>query len=165
MSTRANVRLPHRSVSYGQQDEMRPQLSLRRPQPATASPRHQMSYEAQLDKLHAIMLIRAPRRPMLLGRSDFSTLAGTLQRLDLLEMKATIRRRSKPALLIHPPPVARAHPMVAKAHSVAVPYPTAITQTLSTPAIHRAPTTAMSNFSRERGHSSFVRLVTTSEPL
>src|SRR5438445_2177684 len=109
------------------------------------------------------MLIRAARRPALPERTAFSTLAGALQRLDLLQMKATIGRRAKPTLPIHPPPIARAQPSFGETRARAVPYPAAITQMLPSPAIRRAPTSAMPNFSRKRAHSSLVELVTTCE--
>src|SRR5438445_3273831 len=110
------------------------------------------------------MLIRAARRPALPERTAFSTLAGALQRLDLLQMKATIGRRAKPTLPIHPPPIARAQPSFGETRARAVPYPAAITQMLPSPAIRRAPTSAMPNFSRKRAHSFLVGFVTTREP-
>src|SRR5262249_61595676 len=64
----------------------------------------------------------------------------------------------------HPPPVAKAQPSFGETRDRAVPYPIVITQMLPGPAIHRAPATAMTNFSRQRGHSSFVRLVTMGGP-
>src|SRR5437667_9143684 len=68
------------------------------------------------------------------------------------------------ALLIHLPQVAKGLPSFEGTRDRAVLYPTTIAQTLPAPAIRRAPTTAITNFSRERGHSSFVRYVTTGEP-
>src|SRR5438552_9411204 len=161
MSMRMNLRLRPCPVAHGRQDEVQRQLSRQRSPPAIASLLHQTSYEVQPGKRHTTMLIRAPRPRALPERTDFSMFAGALQRLDLLEMKATIGPRSKPALPIQPPRVAGATPTFANTHGAAVRYPTAITQMLPTQAIHRARATAMTNFSRVRPHSSFVRFVTT----
>src|SRR6266540_187229 len=136
MSMWANYRLRHRFVSHGQQDEVWPQLSIWRSHPATASPPHQTSYEAQPGKRHVTVPKKSPRHPALPEAAAFSMFAGALQRLDLLEMEATIGRRSKPALL-----------SFGETRGRAVPYPTAITQMLPGPAIRRAPTTATTNFS------------------
>ena len=155
---RAKRQRRHRSVAHGQQHEERLQLSLRRLHPAIASPPHQTSHEAQPGKRHVTVQIRGPRRPASPARTGFSMFTGALQRLGLLEMKASIACCSKPAPLIPPPRAGRTQPMVAKTRGEAVQYLTATAQMLPAPAIHRAPTTAMTNFSRERGHSSFVKM-------
>src|ERR1700757_4602857 len=78
-------------------------------------------------------------------------------------MPRTIGRRSKPALLINPPPVSTAQPSCGKTRGAAAPYQTATGQMLPGPAIHRAPTTAMTNFSQAARHSFAVRFVAVSE--
>src|SRR6202035_4765125 len=129
----ANLRLCYGSVAHGKQDEVQPQLSLRRSHPAIASPPHQRSHEAQLRKRHVTVQIIAPRRQASLAPTNFSMFAGALQRLDPLKMKATIGLHSKPAPPIHPPPLARAQPKVAKTRDAAVPCPTATAQMLAAP--------------------------------